>query len=67
VCQPALLGENTQLLRQLKLLRVLRPLRLIQRNEGMRVIVSSLLQALPSVADVFFVLFALQVTNLGLT
>ena len=47
-------------LRALRVLRALRPLRLVQRNLGMRLIVTSLIKALPEVADAFLVVFALQ-------
>ena len=53
-------SDGANLLRQLKLLRALRPLRLIQRNAGMRTIVTSLFKALPMVSNVFFIVVALQ-------
>ena len=47
-------------LRTLRILRILRPLRLISRIAGMRVIVASLVKALPSVFNVFMVVIAVQ-------
>lgn len=47
-------------LRALRVLRALRPLRLVQRNPGMRLIVTSLVKALPEVLDAFLVVLALQ-------
>ena len=52
-------------LKSLRILRVLRPLRLLQRHAGMRLIITSLIKALPSVVEVtavvlvFHVLFAI--------
>ena len=50
-----------QNLRFLKVLRVLRPLRLVARNAGMRLILTSLFRALPSVSNVFGFFISLQV------
>lgn len=47
-------------LRTLRIFRVLRPLRLISRIEGMKLIVSSLVKALPAVGNVFLVVLAVQ-------
>ena len=47
-------------LKSLRALRVLRPLRLLSRNPGMRLIIASLIEALPAVSNVFGVLLALQ-------
>ena len=41
-------------------MRVLRPLRLISRNAGMKLIITSLFKAMPAVTNVFGVIFALQ-------
>lgn len=49
-----------QPLKALRVLRVLRPLRLISRHPGMRLIVGSLVTALPDVSSVFAVVVALQ-------
>ena len=47
-------------LRVLRVMRVLRPLRLISRNAGMKLIITSLFKAMPAVANVFGVVFCLQ-------
>ena len=44
----------------LRVLRVLRPLRLISRNAGMKLIITSLFKAMPAVSNVFGVIFVLQ-------
>ena len=41
-------------------MRVLRPLRLISRNAGMKLIITCLFKAMPSVANVFGVILVLQ-------
>ena len=48
-------------LRILRLLRVMRPLRIISRNAGMRLIITSLFKAMPSVSNVFGVVLFLQI------
>ena len=48
------------ILRPLRGLRALRPLRLISRNEGMKLVMNSLFEALPAVANVLGVLLFLQ-------
>ena len=48
-------------LKSLRILRVLRPLRLLQRNPGMKLIISSLVQTLPSVIEVFAVVLVFHV------
>ena len=50
----------SQGLRAARLLRVLRPLRLISRHEGMKVIITSLFHTLPAVSEVFGVVLVLQ-------
>ena len=45
----------------LRSLRVLRPLRILSRNKGMALVLSSLWDAIPAVVNVFGVLIALQV------
>ena len=47
-------------LKQLRILRVLRPLRLLSRNEGMKLIITSLVKAMPAVGNVFGVICAFQ-------
>lgn len=51
-----------QPLKGFRVLRVLRPLRLISRSPGMKMIVDSLVRALPDVSNVFLVVLALQAT-----
>ena len=55
-------------LKSLRILRVLRPLRLLQRNPGMKLIISSLVQTLPSVVEVFAVtlVFHIVFTIIGM-
>ena len=48
-------------LASLKVLRVLRPLRLVSRNKGMKLIVRSLFEALPDVSNVFGVVLTFQI------
>ena len=48
-------------LKALRILRVLRPLRLLQRNPGMKLIITSLLNTLPVVADVFLVVIVFHI------
>ena len=47
-------------LSNMRILRVLRPLRLVSRNPGMKLIISSLLKALPAVVNVLGVMLALM-------
>ena len=47
-------------LKSFRAFRALRPLRLLSRNEGMRLIIETLGEALPAVANVFGVVLALQ-------
>lgn len=42
-------------LKSMRLLRVLRPLRLLARNEGMKMILAALIGAMPAVLNVFAV------------
>ena len=48
-------------LRPLRALRVLRPLRILSRNKGMALVLSSLVDAMPAVANVVGVVLAIQV------
>ena len=50
-------------LKPLRALRVLRPLRLLSRNDGMRLVLASLAEALPAVFNVFGVMLALQLVS----
>ena len=49
-------GVDLRFLRALRALRALRPLRMVSRNEGMKIVVSSVLMALPVVLNVFLIL-----------
>jgi hypothetical protein len=49
-----------QPLRVLRITRVLRPLRLVSRNAGMRLIITSLFKAMPDVSNVVGVIFVIQ-------
>ena len=60
----ALLAEalpQLAFLKSLRALRVLRPLRLLSRNAGMKMVLASLAEAFPAVANVIGVLLAMQV------
>ena len=60
----ALLSEllpQLTFLRPLRALRVLRPLRLLSRNKGMALVLSSLWESMPAVSNVVGVLLALQI------
>ena len=58
---PSLMGDDAkQHLRSVRMLRVLRPLRLVSRNAGMKLIVTSLLKAMPMVLDSAAVVLALM-------
>jgi voltage-dependent calcium channel T type alpha-1G len=56
--------------RVLRLLRVLRPIRIISRNEGLKISISSLIMALPQIVNVvlinmlFFVTFSIIGVNM---
>lgn len=58
-------------LKALRTLRVLRPLRVASRNEGMRVVVSSIFKSIPPVGNVilvgmlFYLIFAILGVNLN--
>ena len=58
VCVSVLLLLGIPQFKPLRILRVLRPLRLVSRSQGMRLIVSSLIKALPAVANAFGVVLA---------
>lgn len=47
---------DLRFLRALRALRALRPLRMVSRNEGMKIVVSSVLKAMPVVFNVFLIL-----------
>ena len=63
----SLLSDSSPAFRTLRVLRVLRPLRLISRHEGMRLVVTLLMRALPGVFDVLlvYVLFLIVFAILG--
>ena len=48
-------------LKCLRILRVLRPLRLLARHPGMKILITSLIKTLPSVVEVFAVVFVFHV------
>jgi len=47
---------DLRFLRALRALRALRPLRMVSRNEGLKIVVSAVLQALPDVMNVFLIM-----------
>eukprot|EP01028_Stygiella_incarcerata_P002064 TRINITY_DN1385_c0_g1_i6.p1 TRINITY_DN1385_c0_g1~~TRINITY_DN1385_c0_g1_i6.p1 ORF type:complete len:1121 (-),score=310.44 TRINITY_DN1385_c0_g1_i6:71-3433(-) len=53
--------SNLRALRAFRLLRTLRPLRLISRSSGMRMVVYSMLQAIPAIVNVFIVLLLFHI------
>ena len=56
------LGQNLQFYKSMRLIRILRPLRMIQRNAGLRIAVKSLQSVLPGVLN----LVLISVLNIGL-
>ena len=62
-------GSNLSAIKTLRMLRVLRPLRMISRNQGLKIAVNSLINAIPYIGDVivvsllFLLLFAILCTN----
>lgn len=62
-------GGDLGAIKTLRMLRVLRPLRMISRNPGLKIAVNSLLNAIPFIGDVivvcllFLLLFAILCTN----
>ena len=63
------LGVDLKFIKAFRMIRVLRPLRVISRNEGLKIAVQSLLNAIPDVFNVlvisglFFTLFGIFGTN----
>ena len=63
------LGVDLKFIKAFRMIRVLRPLRVISRNEGLKIAVQSLLNAIPDVLNVlvisglFFTLFGIFGTN----
>ena len=55
-----LLAAHSPELKAFRTLRVLRPLRLLSRNEGMKLVITSLVKSIPAVANVFGVVLACQ-------
>jgi Ion transport protein len=51
----AMSGSNLQAFKSFRTLRVMRPLRLISRNEGMKLVVNAFFKAIPAIANVIFV------------
>lgn len=62
-------GGKISALKTLRMLRVLRPLRMISRNQGLKIAVNSLINSIPYIGDVivvsllFLLLFAILCTN----
>lgn len=62
-------GADLGAIKTLRMLRVLRPLRMISRNPGLKIAVNSLLNAIPFIGDVivvsilFLLLFGILCTN----
>ena len=62
-------GVDLKFIKALRMLRVARPLRMISRNEGLKVAVQSLINAIPGIVNVlvicvlFFMLFGIFGTN----
>jgi hypothetical protein len=60
---------DLKFIKALRMLRVLRPLRMISRNEGLKIAVQSLINAIPGILNVlvisglFFMLFGILGTN----
>jgi hypothetical protein len=48
-------GSSLRAFKSFRTLRVMRPLRLISRNEGMRLVVNAFFKAIPAIANVIFV------------
>ena len=55
-----LLAAHSAELKAFRTLRVLRPLRLLSRNEGMKLVITSLVKSMPAVGNVFGVVLACQ-------
>ena len=62
-------GSKVSVLKTLRMLRVLRPLRMISRNQGLKIAVNSLINSIPFIRDVivvsflFLLLFAILSVN----
>ena len=48
-------GVSVSFLRGFRALRALRPLRMVSKNEGMKIVVDSLLKSIPSLFNVFLI------------
>ena len=63
------LNINLNIFKVLRLMRVLRPLRVISKNDGLRLSIQSLLMAIPSIFNViliallFFLIFGIMGVN----
>jgi membrane-anchored protein YejM (alkaline phosphatase superfamily) len=62
-------GYNFSFLKSLRLLRILRPLRMISRVEGLKLAVTSLINSMPSIIKLFFIIafFMFLMAILGTT
>lgn len=62
--------QNISIVKTFRLARILRPLRLISRNEGLKISINSLIKAIPNIINLvmlnwfFFLLFGILGTNL---
>ena len=62
-CVAALDSSDLKAFKAFRALRALKPLRVVSRNEGMKTVVTSMIQAMPAIANVcvvtilFFVIF----------
>jgi len=62
-------GVDLGVIKTFRMLRVLRPLRMIKRNQGLRIAITALMKAIPFIRDVivvsllFLLLFAILCTN----
>lgn len=63
-------NQNMSIIKTFRLTRILRPLRLISRNEGLKITINSLIKAIPNIINLvvlnwfFFLLFGILGTNL---
>lgn len=48
-------GVSVSFLRGFRALRALRPLRMVSKNDGMKIVVNSLLKSIPSLFNVFLI------------
>ena len=64
-----LTNQNINIIKTFRLTRILRPLRLISRNEGLKITINSLIKAIPNILNLvmlnsfFFLLYGILGTN----